>query len=466
MWNGALYQVVSQSLIKITNTDTGAFSTIGTVAGTEIVETAVGFNTAVIVVKGSSGAIYTLDKSDVLATISGNSNFVACTDVAHINGRFVYIPFDGDPAFFSDVGAAGTVQVLSFFDAEELPDLNNSVFNYKNTLYIGGTDSFELFRDTGASPNPFGRVSGAPAFFSDVGAAGTVQVLSFFDAEELPDLNNSVFNYKNTLYIGGTDSFELFRDTGASPNPFGRVSGARITNGYIGGLIEYNETFLFIGREKDQDFGIYAIGQGTAPKLSNETIDLVLSTYSQAELAAAIGGRIKWRGYDIATFRLARDSFGFFAGNWFPLDTVIGGISKPWSGGFITQFEGSYYSAFEGKIGVFARVNTDYGSRITRIVDTAFEQEDNDRFSCQSIQLGISQGFSSTTGSVALFMSKDNVTYGQPLYRDLGAVGKYADHLEWNYAGGMGSYHGFMGVRIYTTEDVEFLANSLIANLR
>ncbi len=401
VFNGLLYQVVSQSLIKITNTLTGAFSTIGTIPGNEPIETAIGFNTAVIVVKSVTGAIFTLDKSDVLVNISGNANFVPVTDVANINGRFVYIPFDGSPAFFSDVGAAGTVQVLSFFDAEELPDLNNSVFNFKNTLYIGGTDSFELFRDTGATPNPFAR-----------------------------------------------------------------ISGSRITNGFIGGLIEYNETFLFLGREKDQDFGIYAIGQGKAPKISNETIDLVLTTYTQTELAAAIGGRLKWRGHDIATIKLARDSFGFFAGNWFVLDTVIDGISKPWSGGFITQFEGKYFSAFEDKIGVFERVNTDYGSSITRIVDTAFAQENNDFFVCQSIELGISQGFSTTTGSVAIQVSRDNVTYGPLLFRDLGAIGQYSNHLAWNFAGGFGAFDGFMGVRIFTTEDVEFSANYLIANLR
>lgn len=401
VWNGALYQVVSEQLIKITNVDTGAFSVIGTISGNAVVETAIGFNEAVIVVKSATGRIYTLDDTDTLVDIAGNANFVASTDVAHIDGRFVYIPFSGDPAFFSDVGDAGSVQVLSFFDAEELPDKNNSVFNFKNTLYIGGTDSFELFRDTGASPNPFAR-----------------------------------------------------------------VSGARITNGYIGALLEYNETFLFLGREKDQDFGFYAIGQGLAPKISNETIDLILTTYTQEELSEITSGRLKWRGYDIATFTLARDSFGFYAGNWFILDTVVDGVSEPWGGGFITQFEGKYYTAFEDKIGVFAKVNTDYGESITRIIDTGFEEENDDFFACQSIELGISQGFSSTDGSVAIFLSKDNVTYGQPIYRDLGAIGEYDTHLIWNESGGMGSYDGFMGVRIYTTEDVDFSANHFVANFR
>lgn len=401
VWNGSLYQVVSQQLIKITDVETGAFNVIGAIGGTEPIETAIGFNDAVIVVKEVAGPIYTLDLADTLTDISGNSNFVPSVDVAHINGRFVYIPFDGDPAFFSDVGAAGTVQTLSFFDAEELPDKNNSVFNFKNTLYIGGTDSFELFRDTGASPNPFSR-----------------------------------------------------------------IDGSRITNGFIGGLIEYNETFLFLGREKDQDFGIYAIGPGLAPKISNEKIDLILSTYTQDELAHAVGGRLKWRGYDIATFELARDSFGFFGNNWFILDTVFDGVSKPWGGGFISQFQGKYYTAFSNKIGIFANVNQDYGESITRIMDIGFEQEDDDDFACQSIQLGISQGFSTTDGSVALFMTRDGVTYGEPLYINLGEIGDYADKLIWNQPGGMGTYKGFMGIRIYTTEDVVFSADSLIANFR
>lgn len=425
VWNDSLYQVVSENLIKITNTETGSFTVIGTIAGSEVIDTAVGFNDAVIVVKG--GTIYTLNAADTLTVISTNPNFKPTVAVAHINGRFVYIPADGSPAFFSDVGDAGTVQASSFFDAEELPDKNNTVFNFKNTLYIGGTDSFELFRDTGATPNPFGR-----------------------------------------------------------------IEGARIINGFIGGLIEYNETFLFIGREKDQDFGIYAIGQGVASKISNETIDLSLAGYTQAELAAATGGRLKWRGYDIATFTLARDSYGFYAGNWFRLDTLNNGVSVPWGAGYITQYQGEYFTAFQDKIGKLSTVNSDYGEKINRFIITGFEQEDNDYFTCQSVDLGISQGYDnaisdifavpdifalidifspdlSTTDlppTVGIAFTRNNVEYGDPVFRELGELGQYTQHLEWNYPGGMGMYNGFMGLRIQTTQNVDFSSDHLIANFR
>jgi len=396
-WNGALYGVSGTSLIKITNVLTGAFSTIGTIAGSENIEVDVGFNDAVIVVK--NGAIYTLSKSDVLTDISGNSNFVSCVDVAHINGRFVYIPANGDPAFFSDIGAAGTVQAASFFDAEELPDKNSGVLNLRNTLYILGTDSIELFRDTGAFPNPFSR-----------------------------------------------------------------IQGARLDYGYIGGLLEYGNTAIFVGREKGQDFGIYAIGSGTATKISNEGIDLFLQDHSIAELSDAVVNRIKWNGYDLATFRIRGNSFGLFRDQWFLLDNELNGVFTLWPGGFVTQFDSKYYSFNDDNFGVIEGVSTQYGERISRVIQFGFNQPNNQRFGCQSIELGISQGANASIGSVALFMSRDNVEFPIPVYRNLGALGQYEKKLVWNPPGGLGNYEGYMAIKIYTTEDVIFSSDHLIVN--
>lgn len=398
-WNGALYQVVSKNLIKITDTDTGAFSIIGTIEGSNPIQTDIGFNHAVIVVPG--GDIYTLSPSDTLTNISGNANFVPCVDVTHINGRFVYVPADGSPAFFSDIGAAGTVQAESFFDAEELPDKNNASFNLNNTLYIMGTDSIELFRDTGASPNPYQR-----------------------------------------------------------------VPGALIRAGFIGGLLEHESTYLFIGRKKDHGAGIFAIGAGEAPKISNERIDLILSTYTNTELSNAIPGRIIWRGHDIATFTLLRHSFGFLNRQWFLLETLAGGKSRPWSAGYITEFGGEYFSAFSDKIGKFQKINTDYGERTTKLIGIGVTQEDMDYMSVQSIELGLSQGFNTVDGSVALRMSRDNVTFGPEIYINLGDIGEYATRLKWNRAGGLGVFQGFFGFEIMTTEDIHFSADHITADIR
>ncbi len=399
-WNGALYIVTGFTLIKVTNVLTGEFDVINTIEGSANVQTAIGFVDAVIVVPEANGKIYTLDKSDAVSDISGNDNFVPCRDVAFINDRMVYIPFDGSPAFFSDAGFAGVVQATSFFDAQTLPDLNNSVFVISNTLYIGGEDSIELFRNVTTS-----------------------QV-------------------------------------------FQRIDGARIDWGVIGAVLESSLTNLFIGREKEQVAGIYATAPGAASKISNEVIDLILTTYTQAELETATSTRFKWRGYDIAVFSLARDSFGFFGGEWFDFNSFVGFSDVPFAATFINEFEGTYYVSFQDKIGMLAKVNFDYGQRIERRIDLAFEQEDGQRFGAQSFELGISQGFNEEITTVGLSMTRDNVLYGNTLYRKVGKKGRYKGKLVWNPAGGMGSYEGFMGIRIQTHQDLEFATNFLVANFR
>lgn len=404
VWNGSLYGVVGTDLIKITDLDTGSFSTIGTIAGSESIQWAIGFNTAVLLNPSSAGKIYSLDKSDTLVDIAVNQNFVACRDVTHMNGRFIYIPFDGDPAFFSDVGAAGTVGAASFFDAEELPDLNKAVANLRNTLYIFGTDSVELFRDVGT--------------------------------------------------------------VGLNVNPFKRISGARIDRGFIGGLIEYSDSLAFVGREKDQSAGIYGIENGAGVKLSNERIDEILEGYDPSVLADAIPGRLKMRGYDILTYKFTDDSFGYRKGEWFILESVVADVSVAWLGGYIAQIENNYYSFSGENFGIFTDINTDYGNPITRIIDMSLNDPEGRRFTCSRIEIGISQGFDSGIRSVGLFMTRDNVTYPIGIFRDLGLLGEYTKRLRWQPPGGLGNYIGFMGVRIYTTQDVVFEVDSFIADLQ
>ncbi len=398
-WNNFLYAVYGNDLVRFDDLTTGANTVIGTIDGSSVIRTAVGFNEIVLVAK--SAAIYTLDKMDFLTNVTLNQNFQPTVDVAHIDGIFVYIPTNGDPAYFSDVGDAGTVQPLSFFDAEELPDLNNAVFNLANTLYIMGTDSVELFRNVGTTPNPFAR-----------------------------------------------------------------IQGARHRFGFIGGLLEFTNGFLFLGREKDQDFGFYGIGPGTTVKISNAFVDEILTTYAPEELGDCVAGRFKWRGCDIATFTLARDSFGFYKGEWFKLNTLVDGFPRPWLGGFIAQLDGVYFTASQRQFGKLAKVNTDFGEDLAKSIDLGFRHADNKRFSCQSIELGISQGFNATAATVGLFMSRDNRVYGPGLFRSLGAFGEYDKRLVWNYSGGLGNYDGFMGIRIYTTGDVDFAADTLFVNNR
>ena len=393
------YAILSTELVKITDHDTGAYTVVGSVAGFEPVDVAIGFVHAVIVVRGSSGKGYTFDGTTL--TEITDLQFQSSNSVTHINGRFVYVPYNGDPAFFSDVGNGASIQAASFFDAEELPDKNEVAFNFTNTLYIAGTDSIELFRNT------------------------------------------------------GTDSLS-----------FTRLQNGRIQAGYIGGILEYNLTFLFVGREKDQDLGIYSIGQGHAPKISNEYIDTILRSYTIDQLKTVVSSRFKWNGYDIATFTFPNHSFGYLGGFWFELSTQLNNEQGVWQGGYIQHYKGKYYTAYNDKIGVLADVTTDYGQNFERGLILGFESEDNADFSLQSLTLNISQGFNDNAGSVFLSLSRDGVLYPNKFARETGRIGEYDKKLFWNYAGGMGYYKGFVGVKLWTTEKIDFSATKLTIDIR
>ncbi|MFQ5444504.1 MAG: hypothetical protein ACE5EK_07800, partial [Nitrospinales bacterium] len=194
-------------------------------------------------------------------------------------------------------------------------------------------------------------------------------------------------------------------------------------------------------------------------------MDKLLDAHTNADLADAIPGRIIWRGHDIATWTLRADSFGFYNGNWFILDTVFSGISRPWGAGYITEFGGEYFTAYNDKIGKFQKINTDYGERITRRIVGGAQQGDGEYFTVQSMELGLSQGFNSASGSVALRMSRNGVQYGPYIYINLGAIGDYAKKLRWNPPGGLGNYEGFFGYEIYTTEDIDFSADQILADI-
>ena len=62
-------------------------------------------------------------------------------------------------------------------------------------------------------------------------------------------------------------------------------------------------------------------------------------------------------------------------------------------------------------------------------------------------------------------MSRDGKEYPIPLYRNLGGLADYEQRLVWQPPGGLGNYIGYMGIRIYTTEDVVFNNDSLIVDV-
>ena len=407
-----LYQISGTKLIRITSAY--VVNDISTSVGLDIsgsaeCETAAGYTYLVIVAKGGRG--YAYNESGTLVEIS-DPDYVDSIDVCYINGKWVFIPADGGPAFVSDPLDPTTIPATGFFDAEFQPDLNKGCENIRNRLYIFGEDTIEVFRDTGTGAQPFVRVEGAAI-------------------------------------------------------PAGLVAG-KTRHTFEGG----NETVVFLGKDQDQAFGIYAVGSGAAPKISNEAVDELLNDeYTLAELETCIAQRLNWNKKDIAVFRLPRHTLCFCEGEWTFFTTVaspaekllLGQDFKAWRVKYITHCYGEYYTGDDttDDVGLLSKnTNSDYGEDIDYRIFTFFSMARGSYFTVCSAELDGLAGQITPEATIGLSMSDDGFVYGPRVYIGMGDIGVRERRVCWELMGGLGDYENFAGFQFQTTAAVELAQKS------
>jgi len=399
-----LYQVSGQKLIRID--EDGTIFNISDdqaidITGTSNTEWAVGFTFMVFTEKGT-GRTYAWDNS-TLVEISGGG-YVPAVDVEYIDGRWVWIPKDGGPAFYSDTLDPTTI--AGFFDAETQPDLNTGVINLRNRLYIMGSDTIEPFRTLPTSP--------------------------FFQ----------------------------------------RIEGASIWTGYVGGKCFWQETFAFLGKDKDQNFGFFIMGSGAAQRISDPAIDEILNQdYTVEELQSCLGQRIQWLGEDMAVFKLPRNTFVWNGVGWPEFQSVatvkeeqqINQEHKSWRANYMTHAYGKYYvgDGQTADIGMLSQIDTDYGEDIDRGYDTFIRADRGTYFTVKSLEQDGLAGQTSPQQTIGLAMSDDGKTYGDFFFVEMGEIGEYLERVFWELPGGLGDYESFAGVRIRTTAPVEIATEGL-----
>jgi len=175
-----LYQVSNDRLIKITldpsyvfltNTDLTAgdlvITDLGEIVGNADCELVAGFTKLLIMVKG--GAAYVYDDSAGLVEIT-DASYKVSVSACYIQGKYVFVPQDGGPFFWSELFNPAVINSQSYADAEEFPDPNKVCWSLNQQLYIGGTRSFERLQFD-SNRDTFIRIAGASR---NVGYAGGV----------------------------------------------------------------------------------------------------------------------------------------------------------------------------------------------------------------------------------------------------------------------------------------------------
>lgn len=190
------YYVQADQLIKVTDDGLSVqYTLIGEIDGSADCILIESFTKLLIMVKG--GKAYTYD-GVTLEEIT-DPQYVPCNDVTFIFSRFVFVPSDGGPYFWSDLNNPASIQPKNFADAETLPDKNLAIEELKDSLIIFGAATIE--RHVFNTPlDTFQRQQGATKNIGYVGGKARYgETLAFIGAP----INGtfSIYLYGNDLPI-------------------------------------------------------------------------------------------------------------------------------------------------------------------------------------------------------------------------------------------------------------------------
>ena len=186
-WNGVLYQVSGNTLQRIASD--GSRTNVGSIAGS-----------GRCVFAGSQANLVIRDP--VKTFVYDGSTVSEITDidleagntVALINNQFIY-QGTGSRWASSDVGLPTSISGLNYATAESSGDDLLQIKTFNERLYFGGTDSIEVWYNSGVGSPPFDRVAGAT---SNVGIASSYTMAN--SEEFLYFLGSDRIVYKQSSY--------------------------------------------------------------------------------------------------------------------------------------------------------------------------------------------------------------------------------------------------------------------------
>lgn len=399
LFKDELYQVSGGQLIRLTVNqfvkkkldETDVVKTeLGLIDGNAQCVMAAGFTELCILVKSTSDSV---GKAYIYNTVSGlqeitDPSFQPSVSVAYDAGRFVFVPENGGPFFWTDLADPSSISAQSYADAEEFPDPNKAVQYIRQSIDVLGSRSIERIQ---YQPNltSYARVQSVS---SNVGYAGG-----------LTDLGESY------AFIGIEDGGYSVYVMGAQPMP--------VPNDYIDELLnlEYSRAELgtAIGntfRWNGQLFAmihlprhtlvLYSVGQGYDIALWHSDIT--------SDNSAKDEGTLAW-GY-------TQSAYGY---------TWVGGSSS-------------------SNIGIMFDEAIEYGENIQGGITTFLRTESRSNSVISRVFLACTTGQANGENQMYVSFSRDGKIYPTPTGVSLGQLGDHGKEVSW---GPVGQIDNFLGIK-------------------
>lgn len=376
LFNEELYQVSGTQLIRITVTGivTGEFpepsditiEDLGTIEGGGECELEASFTQLAIM--AVNGKAYIYDKVSNLREVT-DSNYVASISLAQDQGRFVFVPANGDPFFWTELLDPTNILPTNFADAELFPDPNKAVIYRKKSIYVLGTRSIEqlIFNPVKDTYEAISAVS------SNVGYVGCLN------------------------YYGESFTF--------------------LGRGQNGGY-----SFYVMGQQA------IPISNPTVDEIVNN-----IKKYTLDDLEGSISDYFRWEGFDIGVYHLSRDTFAFtgdwsqwYSGKDKNDDPTWRIRSIQFAYGFL--WTGDFNS---NTIGILTSDASEYGQNVEGEIITFIKALPRTGFDVNRVYAQCNTGQSNSETGIALSISEDGINYGEEDFTPLGDKGHYNQEISW-----------------------------------
>ena len=302
--------------------------------------------------------------------------------------------------------------------------------------------------------------------------------LEFLGADADPDKIVSSIVNKNRLFIGGTETIEVFSNVGAGGFPFQRVNGFIIPKGVFApfSMISADSSFMWIGGGTNEKAAIWRLNGNDAEKISTTAIDNILQSYTNEEINTSFAWSYADSGAFFIGFRLPTTTivFDLITSQWHERKSKLidsRGVSQftSWRVNSLVTVYGGLYCADsqDGRVGrVSDEIYTEYESPIFREFSIATLFNNGDSFNIPEVELICESGTANKDDpDPVIFMSssKDARIFNDDIPRSLGRTGEYSARQIWRR---LGRFARFCVLRFTFSDKCKFAALKLIVHIK
>jgi hypothetical protein len=202
--------------------------------------------------------------------------------------KLVTVTASGAVTILGDVGGSGYVTFDYSFDRLAIAS-SGSLYYWNGTTLTQVTDpDLGTVLDVVWVDGYFMTTDGEFLVVTELSDPTQVNPLKYGSSEVDPDPVVALLKSRNEIHALNRHTIEVFDNVGGSLFPFQRIDGAQIMRGTVGtfaACVFGDMGIAFLGSARNEPPSVYLGANSSSASLATQDIDLLLQTYTEAQLA-------------------------------------------------------------------------------------------------------------------------------------------------------------------------------------